>query len=236
MKIQLTTNLFYGFYNSIFSDDDYLYETEKEELVELEKELDTKLPSFEISYEHENETLQEYKTDISKAFIDEFREKLEEAIPEEIQEEDSYIFNIQFLAVLSPKYYNYSTDTILYELETNQETLKLIKDYTLSIPNAEDYILKKYTSRDGYTSFLENSIDYWKGNEIESQENYLGALLDMLLTLTTEEAKFKLNLATYEETDPEITYMTRYLENKNTHKRIKYTDNLTEIKKWIKEE
>ncbi len=235
MKLKLVTNLFYGFYNTIFDETEYIYEAEKEDLTELENKLGQKLTNYEIIYEHENESLQRYKTEVCQSFINEYIEKLEELIPNNIQEKDNYLFNIEFLAILSPKYYNYSTDTIMYELETNKETLQNLKEYTLQLPNAEEYIHKKYTSRDGYTSFLENDIQYWKRNEIESQENYLGALLDMLIQLLTDDAIFKLNIKAYEETDPEYSYMTRYLENKSTHNRIKYTTQLDNIKRFIKE-
>ena len=66
--------------------------------------------------------------------------------------------------------------------------LNKIKDHTLKLDGAGQYLINNFTSYDGFISFLKNDINYWKQLKIEDYEqNYLIALLDMLLYLTDKE-------------------------------------------------
>ena len=59
----------------------------------------------------------------------------------------------------------------------------------------QEYIKKHFTSYDGFISFINNDIEYWKNLEIKDyEENMLIALLDMLLTLDDEENIFYISL------------------------------------------
>lgn len=221
MELEATTSLFYGFYNSIFLDDGLIYEYEIEDLKELETRLNQELENkFYINYEWNDQDRNEYFNTVGAEFIENMKYLINYYIPEEMKQEDYYKFEIEYLGVYSPKYYNYTTDKIDYKIKTNKQTMQELKKYILDLAGAEQYIFKRFKSYDGFISFLSNDIDYWKTEPIETDEIYTGALIDMFLNVNDENTMEDLNIETMDNIDTAICYMVPYLYSNKTGNQI----------------
>lgn len=207
---------FPGFYESIFCNSDEFINDEEELKYTLEDMIEG---NVEVEYEYED--FDKYQIAIGEVFMDCYVEKINEILPSEITDHDDFKFEkIDHSGQIdSPEYYNYRTDYSYCEVETNFETLQMIKDFTLALDGAEKYIKDHYTSCDGYVSFLSNSLEYWKSLKIEEyEENMLSALLDMLVYLgdctgfhlITESTYY--DVSKYDFAFPVVTYIGR---NKN---------------------
>ena len=174
---------FPGFYESIFSfsdefvDDEYEMKFEINELIESD--------NFEVYYEYFD--LEGYEKNICKKYMEEYVNKIIEVLPDDITEHEDFLFEIvdlEEIVIVSPQYYNYTTDKCFCNIKTNRKTLKLIKEYTLRLDGVKRYLLRHFTSCDGFISFISNDIKVWKELDIEDyEENMLIALLDMLIDL-----------------------------------------------------
>ena len=173
MELEATTSLFYGFYESIYSD----YE--------------------KISWSNQERT--DYFNTVGVTFMDNMKYLINYYIPGEMKQKDYYELEIEYQGVYSPKYYNYTTDKIYYKIKTNEKTMQELKKYILNLQGAEQYIFKRFKSYDGFISFLSNDINYWKTEPIEIDEKYIGALIDMLLKLNDEDITINLNMETLED-------------------------------------
>ena len=131
-------------------------------------------------------------------------DKLIEVLPDDIKEDNSFLFEIneESIEITSPKYYNYSTDKAWVKVETNLKTLELIKEHGLNLDDVERYIKQHFTSYDGFISFISNDIDIWKNTEIQDyEENMLIALLDMIISLSDCTAFDEIRYDTFYEID-----------------------------------
>lgn len=180
---EISSYRFPGFYESIFCYSD--------EFIDEEHQLACE---FGIEPEHiyfEYTDFNKYQKDISSAYMSLYVEAINDTLPYEITEEENFKFEIidkDDVTVVSPKYYNYDTDHCYVDISTNDFTLQKIKDYTLKLEGAKEYIIRHFTSCDGFISFINNDIEYWKDLDIlEYKENMLIALLDMLLSLSDDE-------------------------------------------------
>ena len=221
MELESTTSLFYGFYNSIFLNDEQIYEYEMEDLTELETRLNQELENkFYVTYEWSDQDRNEYFNNVGAEFIENMKYLINYYIPEEMKQEDYYKLEIEYKGVYSPKYYNYTTDKIDYTIKTNEKTMQELKKYILNLPGAEQYIFKRFSSYDGFISFLSNDIEYWKTEPIETNEVYVGALIDMLLNLNNKNTMEDLNIETIDNIDSVICYMIPYLYSNKTGDQI----------------
>ena len=221
MELEVTTSLFYGFYNSIFLDDGLIYEYEMEELTELETRLNQKLETnFYINYEWSDHERNKYFNTVGAEFIENMKYLINYYIPEEMKQKDYYKLEIEYTGVYSPKYYNYTTDKIDYIIKTNKQTMQELKKYILDLQGAEQYIFKRFSSYDGFISFLSNDIEYWKTEPIETDEIYTGALIDMFLNLNDENTMEDLNIETMDNIDSVLCYMVPYLYSNKTGDQI----------------
>lgn len=99
------------------------------------------------------------------------------------------IKSIKFEKVVSPKYYNFSTDSINVEIEAD---FNKIADYLKqNLETFKQDRLDRYTSRSGFISHYSNDLDYWL-----DQENWdshgLGSVLDFILNNEHSDAVFAL--------------------------------------------
>lgn len=207
-------NQFPGFYESIFDNGDTFYDEE----TEVKEALENKIGKKKIDVACDYYDYDKYKTDISEAFMNIYVDKIKEVLPIKITENEHFKFDaIDDITVLSPKYYNYTTDKWYNSVITNIKTLQMIKDYTLNLPGAQQYLIDKYSPRDGYIPFLSNNINYWKELDIKEygkegdykKEGMIIGLLDMLLKLSEDENEnifFEISRDVAEDISP-ICYM-----------------------------
>ena len=189
---EIGSHEFPGFYESVFcSSDDFIdYE------YELKKALQTIDENVDVYYEYDD--IHEYEKDVCRSFMQKYVESIKNELPYDVVDDEDFLFNIkneEEIIIVSPKYYNYSTDKCYCNIETNIKTLEQIKNYALDMEGATDHIIRKFTSCDGFISFINNDINYWWELPIEEyEENMLIALLDMLLILSNDDYIFEISI------------------------------------------
>lgn len=193
---EIGSHKFPGFYESIF-DSSWDFIDEEAELKNKFAFIDE---NIDVYFEYED--FDKYKKDVCITFMQEYVDKICEILPYKITDDENFIFSLsneKDIEVISPQYYNFSTDRCYCDIKTNIYTLDKIKNYTLQLDDAQEYIKEHFTSYDGFISFINNDIEYWKNLEIKDyEENMLIALLDMLLALDDEENIFDISLTVRE--------------------------------------
>lgn len=182
MKKQKTwLPLFTGFYDSIFDPSDNYIEMETELREDEFKDYYEDLHKAGVTQEFFNENFYDY-LDYNKgyegaaSYICDGLENLESA---------DIIQEVTFEKVVSPKYYNFSTDSINCEIEYDDE--KLIEYLTENKEAFKDYIESKYTSRDGFSSSYSNDLEYWLDAENHG-DHEVGSILQFVLENESEDA------------------------------------------------
>lgn len=205
MIVEIGSHRFPGFYESIFCNSDEFIDDEYElkgliEEIVIDKEL-------EVVYEYEN--FEQYKKDVSKTYLEYYVEKIIDCLPLEISDADYFKFEIiddeDNIEVISPKYYNYRTDSCYCLVETNIETLQKLKNFGLkNEEDVQEYLRNHFTSYEGFHSFISNDIEYWKQLDIKEyveETRYLIALLDMIIALNDSNGFDEIRLSTYYDVD-----------------------------------
>tara|TARA_R110000772_G_scaffold74551_1_gene162301 strand:+ start:27 stop:602 length:576 start_codon:yes stop_codon:yes gene_type:complete len=157
--------LFPGFYNTIFESHSEGYEIE--------------------SYNEENDTDYNYN-DFTWHYDDYHNNMSQECCSgiEEILEEIGFDIKVKFQKLVSPKFYNFTSDSINCEYEITQHEYNKVIDYIKSNWSAfEKHIKETYSSRDGFISSHSNNAETWMNN-IKSEshlEHNFGSVLDFIL-------------------------------------------------------
>lgn len=205
MIVEIGSHRFPGFYESIFCNSDEFIDDEYELKGLLEEiVIDKKL---EVVYEYEN--FERYKKDVSKTYLEYYVEKIIDCLPSKISDSDYFKFEIiddeNNIEVISPKYYNYRTDSCYCLIETNIETLQKLKNFGLkNEEDVQEYLRNHFTSYEGFHSFISNDIEYWKQLDIKEyieETRYLIALLDMIIALNDSNGFEEIRLSTYYDID-----------------------------------
>ena len=144
--------LFTGFYNSIHSG---TIESLEEQYMEYNDiaDYDTLLEEYTIDYKT---IYKEYAKDYVDWFFSEFGEEILKA---------TWINITKFIKIISPKYYNYSTDTIDVEIECDKEKLMAFIEWEWE--DFIKYIKGSNTSSDWFIPFITNDIKEYKTNIIQ---------------------------------------------------------------------
>lgn len=166
MKKQFVLNnapFFPGFYETIFSSSD-AFET----AIELSKEDDENFDENKVDFDDNR-----YNETCAKLFcmglID------EKVLPD-------FVESVEFLRVLSPKYYNYSTDKIECKITLadgwENEMRKFIAEHYDWL---QDKITNDWTSCSGFISFIENDLEKWEKYLFEENDvNYIEIMLSYM--------------------------------------------------------
>ena len=148
--------IFEGFYDSNLynSDMEYNYNYELEE-GEPECEIDD---------------WDEYRKDVCIAVTDTLRSYM--------CNDDEICTSVEYAGLSSPRYYNFSTDKIELDVEIDLDKLK---DWVMATDERKEcfnsYLREKYTSYDGFMSFVDNNVDAFF-SEGGSFEEYPDVLID----------------------------------------------------------
>lgn len=150
----LNTNLpaFYGYYGSIFDDIDTSSELEYINEIRTENGLP----------ELENYDLIEWDY---KSYYSELNYQLCECVEDFLGELD-IIKSIKFVALHSPKYYNFTNDVIECKINVNSKNIR--KYINNNLKEFTAHLIDNHKSRDGFSSFYEYDLDFW----IDRMENF----------------------------------------------------------------
>lgn len=139
---------FRGFYGSIFEH----FDTESE-------------------VEHINETRREngLLNDISDNDVDwnwtDYYKECAKAVANvvcDFLKSEGFVSDIEFIRIVSPKYYNFENDSILCEVEiSNENHAKIIEYINSNRDEFSAYISDRFTSRSGFISLYTNDTGEW---------------------------------------------------------------------------
>ena len=145
--MKLNTNLpaFYGYYGSIFDDVDTSNELDYINELRTEKGLS----------ELENDDLIEWDY---KSYYDELNLQLCECVQDFLTDLE-IIKSIDFVALHSPKYYNFTNDVIECKIDVNSKNIR--KYINNNLQEFKKHLIENHKSRDGFSSFYEYDLGFW---------------------------------------------------------------------------
>jgi hypothetical protein len=177
--------IFTGYYHSIFDCADSYIEYELE-LNESEfKEYYESLDKAGVTHEYFKENFYDY-LDYNKGYIGS-SEYLCDGLMELFS--NDIILDVKYEKLVSPKYYNFSNDSINCEIEYDEK--KLLEYLNENKKELKEYIKNKYTSYDGFSSSYSNELSYWLDAE-NFGEHEIGSLLQFVLIQENENAEYEL--------------------------------------------
>ncbi len=171
--------LFPGFYNTIFEpceDNEMEYINEERETKGLEP---AKWEDFKFDYA-------DYRNEIAKGCCQFIENKLTEL---------DLKCRIEFEEVKSPREYNFTTDVINCTITINtNEVIQYMIDHKEEL---RQYFIDKFTTRDGFISFYNPSIEMWIANAYVdgfSDPVILGSMLDAILENENKDNELELEM------------------------------------------
>lgn len=116
----------------------------------------------------------DYNNRTSKLCVDKVEEKLKDL---------GFKVKIEFLKLVSPRYYNYSNDSIDVKYTVTQATRKqIIKYLQANKEKFAEYCEDNFKSRSGFHSFFEYNVNTWLNEyQYEQLETTFGHMLDFIL-------------------------------------------------------
>lgn len=179
--------VFPGFYNTMFNtEEDYVrYETEL--TLDEKREYYSAVFSEGVTEEFFDEYFWECLTNRDTAM-----ESVSEHICEALKNIDpiGVIKAVGYESLSSPKFYNFSNDSINCKITFDQQVLQKYVDD--NIEAFTEFIEQRYTSRDGFSSWHSNDVKDWR-NMSELGEHSIGSVLEFVfLNEYQEDAQWQL--------------------------------------------
>ena len=151
---------FVGFYDSIWEPDTEIY-------YECERTGQEEDVDFTFDYK-------QYQYDICKAYTEVWELWMQEFISEDIE--------LEFVEVVSPRYYNFENDSCRVKIRLTQASEDAI---IAKIGKHRDQIAKwikeNHTSNEGFSSNLSDDIDQWPSRLFNNEETFQPAYLFSML-------------------------------------------------------
>ena len=179
IQLEINFPLFEGFYNSYLDLSENIEVGEGEEYSMTEEQFDN------IDWNSTNEN-------VSKFYLGYFKDELSDFF------KSIGVLSLEFIKVDSPKYYNYSTDKLVCNIEIDKNVFvhELRKH---DFDNWEQFLKDNFTSYDGFISFYPNTTMEWDeliNEEIENGNIIIETLLKFYLEQNDGFYEIKENLFT----------------------------------------
>ena len=161
---------FEGFYCSIWSPDDDVYNYSVEEGAEEDKD-------FTVDYKG-------YQKAVCEKYTDVWEEWMQEYIHADIK--------LEFLQVWQPRFYNYVNDACEVRISLTHQAKKAIIEKAINHRDKiAGWIRENHSNTEGFLSFLSNDIDDWGGwvlfnTKAYHQECYLAYMLYYIVNAELE--------------------------------------------------
>lgn len=174
-SVQSYLPLFSGFYCTIWDSDSL----EDNEIYSINYERESN-GKGEIEFDKIQFDFKEYKTQVSCYLIEKIKTYLSE---------NNFINDIVFEEIISPKFYNYSNDSINVTYKLSKDNIDNINKFLIEkIDDFKDYINKNYSSYDGFVSFHSNDAIEWViDNNLLTDKHKLGSVLGFICELEFNE-------------------------------------------------
>lgn len=184
MKFNIELPFFPGLYESMLYNSDTAYCAIKEELDYYRNERFADDPEEQAIYSQLTEddldfNFEEYSKDVVAGFVSAWREHAPEIIE-----------SVEYTNMVSPRYYNFSTDRIFADVELRDDWQEVMCHF---IVTNYDWLQKRihddWTSYDGFMSFMDNDIDEW-GEHLftEQDERYISTMIGYMMYLEYENS------------------------------------------------
>lgn len=160
--------LFSGFYQSKWAPDF--------ENIEYNNEQEIKEGNLENVIDTDKFNWKAYTNSVASTFVHQLASELKS---------NGIVNAITFEEVISPKEYNFTTDSINISVDMNEENILNLQNHIKqNIDVYRERIKAEHTSYDGFISFTSNNIDEWdkqtdgfRDFEVKNGKYYLGFLL-----------------------------------------------------------
>ena len=168
--------IFTGFYNTIFEpsseDCEIDYINDERKLLNLPK----------IDYDDCNFDYNTYNSNVMDSCIEYVENELKDL---------GFKCTIKNQSLISPKYYNFSNDSINIDIDIDIDSLK--KYLVDNLSEFQVYLSNKYTSCSGFISSYSNNALEWLNNEIENNSDHcIGSILDFILNNEIEDCELQM--------------------------------------------
>lgn len=91
-------------------------------------------------------------------------------------------FEIEYVGTHHPKYYNFDTDSVIFDFTYEDELFDYMLDYASNNRESfEKFLAKKFTSHDGYVSFTPNNWDDWHDGYVKDDFRCVSVLLYFMI-------------------------------------------------------
>ena len=152
--------VFPGFYESVLYNSDTLYYFETDELPEG------------FCWEFVKGGFEKFENETCEAWV--------EAMKDNLFDNPIGLRIGKYTSLYSPKYYNFSTDKISFEVEVNLNELKKYCWVTCE-KEFNDYLFKNWSSYDGFISFIPNNLSEYKEEYKLRNDWKKDALIDIMI-------------------------------------------------------
>lgn len=167
-QLEINFPLFEGFYNSYLDLSENIEIGEGDDYFMDEKQFD------EIDWKATN-------NNVAKFYLEYIKDELKDFFNE------IGIINLDFVKVDSPKYYNYSTDKLVCNIEVNKN--KFITELQkYSFEAWKQFLKDNFTSYDGFISFYSNDPNEW-AELITEKFEYDNVIIETLLQFYLEQSE-----------------------------------------------
>ena len=192
MRISIELPFFPGFYESALYDSDTSYWAIKEELeYYYQQDLLPEHPEYANLTEDDLDfRFSDYCKDVQDAFIEVWKDHAPEIVE-----------SVEFDELVSPKYYNFSTDRLFAFVELRDDWKDVMRHF---MAENYDWLQKRihddWTSYDGFCSFMENDVDEWDEHLFQEKDcRYISTMLGYMMYRENENIRGDLVMATLED-------------------------------------
>lgn len=105
-------------------------------------------------------------------------EKLSSLFMPKVLTHNDFSIEIKTGAIYSPRYYNYETDNIDFEISFNYKDL--LNHIECSKDEFQDYLYENHSSYDGFCSFVKNNYSDWLNEFKNLDELHISVALDFI--------------------------------------------------------
>lgn len=105
---------------------------------------------------------------------------------------DFYIdddFSLTYNRTYSPKYYNFETDSVIFDFEYSDELKNWMFNYVSNNDDFEKFLNYHYTSRDGFLSFTPNNWHDWLDGWNDDEWRCVSALLRFMIEREIDDSE-----------------------------------------------
>ena len=181
MRISIELPFFPGFYESDLENSDTSYWAIKEELEYYQNDLADEHPEYKHLTEDDLDfDYRAYEKEVIDGFISGFADHTPD-----------FVESVEFDEMVSPKYYNFSTDKIYAFVELADDWKDKVRAFMCENYDwLQQRIHDDWTSYDGFMSFMENDIDEWDKMLFEEEDaRYISTIIGYMMYRENKEIR-----------------------------------------------